>query len=451
VEFEAITYTLAITATGNGSASYNGTTIRGRTSSFTVNEGSAATIRFSPDGGYRVKSVKVNGSSVSVSNNQHTINNIRQNTTVEVVFEAAITEMTVSGVNYRVVNLDDRMVMVTNGGYGTVLRVPSAITYQNMTFTVTGIESGALRNASSLAAVIWEPNVKFTESVSNPNLLLYVSSADYAPAGIQNVVVNGVAARIVLTEAQSGNDFYCPEEFTARSISLTHKYRMVSGLESCQGWETIVLPFDVQSVTHATKGMLKPFATWQQSDSEKPFWLYELSSGGWTQATGIRANVPYIISMPNNEYYRESYRLYGNVTFSANNVKVKKTEEATAVSAAGKTLVPNFRSQSANNEVFALNVVNDYNSETAGAAAGSQFVRQLRNVHPFEAYMTANNTTRGDVIPLFEEYATRIGATLNDKGEMINDKWYSFDGRKLEEKPTRKGVYIMNGKKVVIR
>jgi len=360
--------------------------------------------------------------------------------------------MSVYGVNYRVANLDDRTVMVTNGEYGTVLRVPSAITYQNMTFTVTGIESGALRNASGLAAVIWEPNAKFTESVSNPNLLLYVSSADYAPTGIQNVVVNGRAASIVLTEAQNGNDFYCPEEFTVWSISLTHKYSMVSGLESCQGWETIVLPFDVESVSHDIKGMLKPFATWQQSDSEKPFWLYELGSGGWAQATGIRANIPYIISMPNNDRYRSDYRVNGNVTFSAENTRVKKTDDAVAITGGNKTLVPNFKQRSASNEVFALNVVNGYDSVTGGAAEGSQFVRQLRQVHPFEAYLQASNTTRCDVIPVFDDReATRIGATLNDKGEMINDKWYSVDGRKLEEKPTRKGVYIMNGEKVVIR
>ena len=44
---------------------------------------------------------------------------------------------------------------------------------------------------------------------------------------------------------------------------------------------------------------------------------------------------------------------------------------------------------------------------------------------------------------------TGIGATLNDKGEMINDKWYDLKGRKLDCKPTRKGVYIRNGKKQV--
>ena len=47
--------------------------------------------------------------------------------------------------------------------------------------------------------------------------------------------------------------------------------------------------------------------------------------------------------------------------------------------------------------------------------------------------------------------AAGISATLNDKGEMINDTWYTLDGRKLHGKPAKKGVYIYNGKKTVIK
>ena len=84
------TYTLKITASGNGDASYNGTSIRNSTTSFTVNEGTNATISITPDDGYRIKSVKENDSDVtsSVSNNTYTINNISSNTTLEVEFEA---------------------------------------------------------------------------------------------------------------------------------------------------------------------------------------------------------------------------------------------------------------------------------------------------------------------------------------------------------------------------
>ena len=29
--------------------------------------------------------------------------------------------------------------------------------------------------------------------------------------------------------------------------------------------------------------------------------------------------------------------------------------------------------------------------------------------------------------------------------------WYTLDGRKLEGRPTRKGLYVKNGKKIVVR
>jgi hypothetical protein len=36
------------------------------------------------------------------------------------------------------------------------------------------------------------------------------------------------------------------------------------------------------------------------------------------------------------------------------------------------------------------------------------------------------------------------------KSEKWADPWYSMDGRKLDGKPTKKGLYIQNGKKVVV-
>ena len=46
---------------------------------------------------------------------------------------------------------------------------------------------------------------------------------------------------------------------------------------------------------------------------------------------------------------------------------------------------------------------------------------------------------------------TEIGAMLNDKGKMTNDIWYTIDGRKLDGKPTKKGLYIHNGRKEVVK
>ena len=40
--------------------------------------------------------------------------------------------------------------------------------------------------------------------------------------------------------------------------------------------------------------------------------------------------------------------------------------------------------------------------------------------------------------------------TMKDVRGMMPDVWYTIDGSRLSGKPTQKGIYIVNGKKVVI-
>ena len=41
--------------------------------------------------------------------------------------------------------------------------------------------------------------------------------------------------------------------------------------------------------------------------------------------------------------------------------------------------------------------------------------------------------------------------TMYDARSEMSDVWYSLDGRKLNGKPTEKGVYVNNGRKIVIK
>ena len=87
---EAISsYTLTIQSSSGGYVSYNGTNISATTKAFTIDEGSSATLTITPDSGYRLASLTVNGTDVTsnVSNNQYTISNINANTTVVATFE----------------------------------------------------------------------------------------------------------------------------------------------------------------------------------------------------------------------------------------------------------------------------------------------------------------------------------------------------------------------------
>jgi hypothetical protein len=47
--------------------------------------------------------------------------------------------------------------------------------------------------------------------------------------------------------------------------------------------------------------------------------------------------------------------------------------------------------------------------------------------------------------------ATAIGTLDTTTGQLSTDGWYTLGGRRLEAKPTAKGIYIHNGKKVIIK
>ena len=52
---------------------------------------------------------------------------------------------------------------------------------------------------------------------------------------------------------------------------------------------------------------------------------------------------------------------------------------------------------------------------------------------------------------LKEGSTTGIEAIHNTQSTMHNNQWYTLDGRRLDSKPTRSGLYIVNGKKVFIK
>ena len=449
VTFEAITYTLSITSTGNGYAAYNSTSVRNQTRTFNVNEGNSATVTFNPDNGNSISSVKVDGKDVTsqISSNRYVINSMSANTTVAVTFVEDVNALTVNGINYTVVSQANKTVKVTGGDYGQVLTVPATVTSNGVTWTITGIEDNALKDNKELAAVVWNPTAAFTATVSNPNLLLYVKSSQYAPSAIKNVIVNGTASSITLVDVASGNGFYCPQRFTAQKISYTHNYNMMTGIGESKGWETIALPFDVRNISHSTKGNIIPFANWNHQSSAKPFWLYELAGTGFVEASEIKAYTPYIISMPNNPKYDNPWLLKGSVTFESTSVIIEVTEDLKTATYSDRTFVPNFSDKAANEGLYALNVINDYVTNNSGMTEGSKFVLNMRQIHPFEAYMTTTSNA-SQMFGIFEDMTTSIRTVDNEEWTISNDV-YDLQGRKVTG--PKKGVYIKNGKKLIIK
>ena len=78
------------------------------------------------------------------------------------------------------------------------------------------------------------------------------------------------------------------------------------------------------------------------------------------------------------------------------------------------------------------------------------FVKNAIEVGPNKAWLSINTGEPSARITLvFDDETTKI--TTTNLTNLTNGDWYDLNGRKLDKMPTKKGVYILNGKKVVVR
>lgn len=399
--------------------------------------------------------------------------------------EPDITEFEVDGIWYRVRQKGDHEVTVARVMYAEEERfVPSEVQYENIHWHVTALGEKAFadlhnvavigvpasideisvdlfNHCDHLAAIMWETNVPLTSAAmgefNNPNLLLFMANKAGAPAGVTNIIdmTTFTADKIVLTDSEAGgNDFYCPETFMAKEISYTHVYDQATKIGACQGWESIVLPFDVQTFSHETKGEIYPIASLLDEqieyDGDKPFWLYEFTQQDeFVEADKIMANRPYIISMPNDPAYWDDYILKGRITFSAKNVEISSSHHAWPIEGNNRYFVPNFKNDDYYNpDIFLLNVGDEYEGHKPGSVFSAE--RNNRKAHPFEAYFVMNGNPAKRYINIFDKDASSIREIPANSRTMKGA--YDLMGRKMDSETTLpRGIYIIDGKKVMVK
>lgn len=364
------------------------------------------------------------------------------------------------------------------GTIGDLALAGTNLVYVSLPANLTTCGKEIFANSSKLAAVRWNTNTtlpaNMLDGINNPNLLLYVNTKSAVPAGIGNVIASGVAENIVLSvpEGEETGNFFCPKAFTAQKISYTRNFTQETEVGVCQGWETLTLPFNVATITHETNGAIAPFANGSKSD--KPFWLYELSTeAGFRAASSIKANTPYIISMPNSQAYSDEYILSGKVTFAATNAMVSATTAASSKNESREFVACYNQTEKAEG-IYALNVGEEY----LGYRPGSIFAENFKQVKPFEAYLTTaqaaqtfsrqfgSSTTGIGMIPLKPVYGLKAwshGSTLylqSDKARsvmvfntmgMLMKKVDVEAGETTAVTDLPSGIYIVNNKKIAIK
>jgi surface protein len=375
-------------------------------------------------------------------------------------------------IDYTYAHIDEG---TSNPGYFTLSGdgpyVPVDVTFDNhgvLTVGGTATMAEALETvggvsvvAETITAVVWNSTATLTNSdlqdLDNPNMLVYVPSVSQAPVNRDNVIIGNdntgyTAKNIVLTDVESGNqNFYCPKAFVAEMITYAHDYLQQTEIGVSRGWETIALPFTVQTIMHEKQGVIAPFGN---DASNKHFWLRQLMMQGLTRATVIEANTPYLIAMPNSDAYAAEFNLNGRVTFSSQNVEVPQTQmnvmEAHDANDNMMMFVPCFQAQPQGQEIYALNV----GEQRDNHPEGSVFEANYREVRPFEAFTVHNGNGPAPRFVLISEMmggATEIEDVRSKMSDGRGDIWYDMNGRKLQKEPTRKGVYLNKGRKVVVQ
>ena len=360
---------------------------------------------------------------------------------------------TLDGATYRITSTDSLRAVVSeakegnnNGDYCGHYIFGETILNDTIPYTLEGIDVGAFHNAmelrsvtvegrsirhigdslfhgcTALNAVVWDipyalPHEAFGEDSYN-NLLVYLPDTMEIPKSLTRdsyatIVQNGHSEAMTLDGTVS---FYCPRPFTTEKVTYRRTFKQSTEIGISGGWETIVLPFDVQLITHATKGIITPFG----GNGEQHCWLATPENGVFVETTEILANIPYIISMPNNDAYG-NYSLAGNVTFSAEDALIhatSPTEENAYVMTKDETsdtyikfyLLPTYEQVEASNIPYALNIGNKYESYSPG----SVFVPEKFATSPFSAYMIASENSKDT--PLY-----RINITQSENQDNTND------------------------------
>ncbi|MBE6260551.1 MAG: hypothetical protein E7107_06955 [Prevotella sp.] len=333
-----------------------------------------------------------------------------------------------------------------NGAWGswddiaTYTCQPAVTTYAaNGTATVTKNSSTSYAAPATALAVDLTGTTVTSVSGGATNCLFISDKSSLTGAAnfVKNTSGTYTATSITLTDA---SDFFTPVDFTATNIEFT--YNNDRWADGTNGWNTIMLPFDVTSVT-ANGTAIDWFHS--SSDTGKQFWLKEFTADDTTAPKVIfdyvsgdmKANTPYIVALPGNHWGATNDLSGKTIKFIGENTTVHKKGDLTSVTGTNYRFVGT-ATQDATSNIYCIN------------ATGNKF-ELATGCPPFRAYFKPGifDSSVGALSIGTDTNGTTEIITINNSKENTDGAVYDLSGRRVE-RPS-KGVYIMNGKKIVVK
>lgn len=291
-----------------------------------------------------------------------------------------------------------------------------------MTLSTNFLPIGMLKGMPRLTTLLWGltdtkmPEGRIQET-GNPNLLLWLTDAENAPEDANNVIIHDYIGEGFSTDPNgpgikgytdnlhliAGYPYNAHMPFDATNVSFEKNFSLPTELDVCQGWETIILPFEPETIISESVGEIQPFATWDGKDeSPKPFWLYHATPEDWEHSDKLVAGIPYIISMPNNEKaYIPEYNISGKVTFLNKDCTLgtEETFPQTTEWIRNNNFEGSYMAVDPDESVLALN---SREPEGTGRRPGSLFTTDITPL-PFECFVRTGSAMRE--IPVFRDWS----------------------------------------------
>jgi len=210
-------------------------------------------------------------------------------------------------------------------------------------------------------------------------------------------------------------------------------------------WYPIVLPFEttVGAISKAFGYAVVNVLNTANTDASKVSFKLHMGT--------LPANTPFVVKVYNNKTadksinMKDATALKGKIVAPADYARVTTTE---AKDQSGITFIGTYTGKTdgfrANQWYFSADAA--LNQYYPGNDTNKTYLR------PLGAYLEA--TTAGARILEFEEADGTITAISSMKAEneaASAEGWYTIGGVKLEGAPSQKGIYIQNGKKVIVK
>ena len=235
-----------------------------------------------------------------------------------------------------------------------------------------------------------------------------------------NLIVKAVYAPSSITLNESVDNSSTITALNGCTLDVTLTRTLQSG-----GWNTFAVPFAIADPASVFGAGVKVKELTAASVSGNTLTLT------FDNAASIEAGKPYLVKVES---------VVANPTF--NGVMISNSTTPTTFSGV-VSFVPviNPTAMTANDKTVLF--VTGGNKLTYPSANG--------NINGFRAYFQLlDANARSFVLDLGDGETTGLEMMSDGRGEM-SDVWYDMQGQKLQGKPTTKGVYIVNGKKTIIK